>query len=68
MTKLLDPSLGPISITELVAVLSTLRSSGTPDAIQLASVMDSIPVGSGVTEENRNTLTRAVFNWQVSSL
>jgi hypothetical protein len=67
MNKLLNPTKGLVSAGELVSVLTTLRSSGTPDAIQLANAMESIPMGSAVTEEARNAVTRAVFEWQISS-
>jgi hypothetical protein len=68
MTKFLDPSVrGPVSTGELLGVLTGLHQEGSPDALHLAGVMGSIPIGSAVSDEACNALTKAVFAWQASS-
>jgi hypothetical protein len=69
MAKMLSHSKGPVPAGELVAVVNTLRScSSNPNALHLADALESIPIGSSVSEEARSALTEAVFEWQASSL
>jgi hypothetical protein len=67
MSKLLDASRGPVSTGELVGVLTELHQEGSPHALHLAGVMGSIPIGSDVSDEACNALTKAVFAWLASS-
>jgi hypothetical protein len=68
MSKFLDPiNKGPVCTGELVGVLGELQSDGCPDALHLAEVMGSVPIGATVSEEVCSVLTRAVFNWQANS-
>jgi hypothetical protein len=68
MSRLLDPSIGPISAGEMASVLGCLHSNGSPAALCLATALSSIPVGRGASGEARSALNKAVFNWQVSCL
>jgi hypothetical protein len=68
MSRLLDPSIGPISAGEMASVLGCLHSNGSPAALCLATALSSIPVGRGASGEACSALTRAVFSWQVSCL
>jgi hypothetical protein len=69
MLKFLDPiNKGLVCTGELVGVLGELQSEGSPDALHLAEVMGSVPIGANISDEVCNTLTKAVFNWQASCL
>jgi hypothetical protein len=68
MQQLLDSSAGPLSMGQLMGVVGDLRTQGHPEALHLADVMISAPIGSGLSEPQRSALTSAVFKWQVASL
>jgi hypothetical protein len=66
MSKLLDGSMGSVSTGEVAGVLTGLHQEGIPEAQHLAGVLGSITIGSAVTDDACNALTKAVFNWQAS--
>jgi hypothetical protein len=68
MSKMVDPSRGAVSAGELVDVLTNLQAEGTDRALHLASVLGSIPIGSTVSEEACNALSKAVFSWHAAHI
>jgi hypothetical protein len=64
MSKMLDASQGVVSVAELVVVLTSLQSEGSPRALHLSGVLGNIPIGGSVSEEVCSRLTQAVSNWQ----
>jgi hypothetical protein len=49
-------------------VLAELQAGGSPEALHLADVMRSIPIGNAASDEAGMHLTKAVFSWQATRL
>jgi hypothetical protein len=69
MRQLLDPGLGPVAVIEVVVnIVSGLQADGRPQAVALAGALGSLHISGAGSAEVCTSLSRAVFDWQLSCM
>jgi hypothetical protein len=68
MRQLLDPSLGPVAVQEVFNIMIILHADGSPRAVALAGALGSLRISGASSAEVCTSLSRAVFDWQLSCM